>query len=87
MTMEEVNQWASTAKKNEKLLYYKGFFAEDAFNNFEMKEFSKNILDFEKKNVSFILYQKKIKTGNENVQPIYEYYIKKIKGGNNDYIW
>lgn len=80
MKMEEVNQWASTAKKNEKLLYYKGFFAEDAFYNFEMKEFSKNILDFEKKNVSFILYQKKIKKGSERKDdsPIYEYYIKKL---------
>ena len=76
--MEEVNQWASTAKKNDKLLYYKGFFAEDAFNNFEMKEFSKNLLDFEKKSYSFILYQNKIKEGNEKEQPIYEYYIKKL---------
>ena len=79
MTMEQINEWASTAKKSEKLLYYKGFFAEDAFYNFEMKEFSKNILDFEKKNVSFILYQKKIKAGSERKEdkPIYEYYIKK----------
>jgi hypothetical protein len=61
MTMKQINEWALTAKKNETLLYYKGFFAEDAFYNPEMKEFSKHLLDFEKKSNSFILYQNKIK--------------------------
>jgi hypothetical protein len=80
MTMEKINQWALTAKKNETLLYYKGFFAEDAFYNPEMKEFSKHLLDFEKKSNSFILYQNKIKKGSERKDdpPIYEYYIKKL---------
>jgi hypothetical protein len=49
MTIEEVNKWVSTAKKGEKTVYYKGYYAEDAFNNFEMRKFSKNLLDFEKK--------------------------------------
>jgi hypothetical protein len=61
MTMKQINEWALTAKKNETLLYYKGFFAEDAFYNPEMKEFSKHLLDFEKKSNSFILYQNKLK--------------------------
>jgi hypothetical protein len=73
------NQGEMTAKKNETLLYYKGFFAEDAFYNPEMKEFSKH-LDFEKKSNSFILYQNKIKKGSERKDdpPIYVYYIKKL---------
>jgi hypothetical protein len=41
MTTEEVNAWVSTAKKGEETVYYKGYFAEDAFNNFEMRKFSK----------------------------------------------
>jgi hypothetical protein len=49
MTIEEVNKWVSTTKKGEKTVYYKGYYAEDAFNNFEMRKFSKNLLDFEKK--------------------------------------
>jgi hypothetical protein len=47
------------AKKGEETVYYKGYFAEDAFNNFEMRKFSKDLLDFEKKTGLFILYQKK----------------------------
>jgi hypothetical protein len=80
MTMKQINEWALKAKKNETLLYYKGFFAEDAFYNPEMKEFSKHLLDFEKKSNSFILYQNKIKEGSERKDdpPIYEYYIKKL---------
>jgi hypothetical protein len=80
MKMEQINEWALTAKKNETLLYYKGFFAEDAFYNPEMKKFSKHLLDFEKKSNSFILYQNKIKEGSERKDdpPIYEYYIKKL---------
>jgi len=77
MTIEEVNKWVSTAKKGEKTVYYKGHYAEDAFNNFEMRKFSKNLLDFEKKTSSFILYQNKIKAGDKLKQPVYEYIIKK----------
>ena len=77
MTIEEINAWVSTAKKGQKTVYYKGFFAEDAFNNFEMRKFSKNLLDFEKKTGLFILYQNKIKAGDKLKQPVYEYCIRK----------
>jgi hypothetical protein len=42
-----------------------------------MRKFSKNLLDFEKKSSSFILYQNKIKAGDKLKQPVYEYIIKK----------
>jgi hypothetical protein len=77
MTTEEVNAWVSTAKKGEETVYYKGYFAEDAFNNFEMRKFSKNLLDFEKKTGLFILYQNKIKAGDKFIKPVYEYCIRK----------
>jgi hypothetical protein len=64
-------------KKVKKSVYYKGFFAEDAFRSFEMRKFSKDLLDFEKKTSLFILYQKKIEAGDKLKQPVYEYYIKK----------
>lgn len=79
MTIEEVTKWVSTAKKSQETMYYKGFFAEDSFDSFEMRKFSKNLLDLEKKTNSFILYQKKIEAGHERKQPIYEYCIQKIK--------
>ena len=77
MTIEEVNKWVSTAKKGEKTVYYKGYYAEDAFNNFEMRKFSKDLLNFEKETGLFILYQKKIEAGDKLKQPVYEYIIKK----------
>ena len=77
MTIEEINAWVSTAKKGQETVYYKGFFAEEAFNNFEMRKFSKNLLDFEKKTGLFILYQNKIKAGDKLKQPVYEYCIRK----------
>ena len=76
-TLEEVNKWVSSARKGEKTMYYKGFFAEDAFQSFEMRKFSKDLLDFEKKTSLFTLYQKKIEEGHEHKKPVYEYYIKK----------
>jgi hypothetical protein len=77
MTIEEVNKWVSTSKKGEKTVYYEGYYAEDAFNNFEMRKFSKDLLDFEKKTELFILYQNKIKEGDKLKQPVYKYYMKK----------
>jgi hypothetical protein len=83
MTIEEVNKWVSTAKKGEKTVYYKGYYAEDAFNNFEMREFSKNLLDLEKKTNLFILYQKKLKQVMKEKNQFMNIAYKKIKGGNN----
>jgi len=77
MTFEQVNKWIASAKRSEKMVYYKGFFAEDSKNNYEMRKFSNDLLDFEKKNDSFILYQKKVESGDQTKKPVYEYYIKK----------
>tara|TARA_B110000483_G_C17887303_1_gene424045 strand:+ start:213 stop:470 length:258 start_codon:yes stop_codon:yes gene_type:complete len=79
MTIEEVTKWVSTAKKGQETMYYKGFFAEDSFRSLEMRKFSKNLLDLEKKTDLFILYQKKIEEGDQSKQPIYDYCIQKIK--------
>jgi len=77
MTIEDINKWVASARKNQKTVYYKGFFAEDSFNNFAMRNLSKELLNFEKKTSLFILYQKKIEAGHEKKKPVYEYYIQK----------
>ena len=77
MTFEEINNWVASAKKGEKVLYYKGFFAEDAKNKYEFRKFSEDLLNFERKTRSFILYQKKIESGHLTKKPLYEYYIEK----------
>ena len=60
-TIEEINKWVSSARKGEKSIYYKGFFAEDAFKSFEMRKFSKDLLDFEKKLACLLCIKKKLK--------------------------
>ena len=77
MTFEQVNNWVASAKKGEKMVYYKGFYAEDSKDKYEFRKFSSDLLDFEKKTRSFILYQKKIDFGHQNKKPVYEYYIEK----------
>ena len=77
MTFEEINNWVASAKKGEKMVYYKGFYAEDSKNKYEFRKFSEDLLDFEKKNRSFILYQNKIEAGDQTKKPVYEYYIEK----------
>jgi hypothetical protein len=61
MTIEEINAWVSTAKKGQETVYYKGFFAEEAFRSFEMRKFSKDLLDFEKKLAYLFCIKKKLK--------------------------
>ena len=77
-TIEEVNKWVSTAKKGQEAMYYKGFFVFEANKDYQMKKFSNDLLDLEKKTNSFFLYQKKIKEGfSTGPLPIYEYCIQK----------
>ena len=58
MTFELINKWIEHAKKGEKVMYYKGFFSEDSKNKYEFRKFSEDLLNFERKTRSFILYQK-----------------------------
>ena len=76
-TIEEVTKWVSTAKKGQETTYYKGFFVYQAQKDYQMRKFSNDLLDLEKKTNSFFLYQKKIKAGFEKQLPIYEYCIQK----------
>lgn len=77
MTFEQINNWVASAKKGEKTVYYKGFFAEDSKDKYELRKFSVDLLNFEKKTRSFILYQSKVESGGQNKSPIYKYYIEK----------
>lgn len=77
MTFEEVSNWVISSKKGKKMVYYKGFYAEDSKDKYEFRKFSNDLLDFEKKTHSFILYQNKIEAGDQTKKPVYEYYIEK----------
>ena len=77
MTFELINKWIEHAKKGEEVMYYKGFFSEDSKNKYEFRKFSEDLLNFERKTRSFILYQKKIESGHQTKKPVYEYYIEK----------
>lgn len=77
MNFEKVSNWVISSKKGEKMLYYKGFFAEDSKDKYEFRKFSLDLLKLEKKTSSFFLYQNKIEDGDQTKKPVYEYYIEK----------
>ena len=72
-TFEDFNKWYASSNIGEETIYHEGFFVKNAEKNFEMRKFSKNLLDFEFKTRAIALFQKKIKN------MIYKYYVKKIK--------
>jgi hypothetical protein len=72
-TFEDFNKWYASSNIGETTNYYEGFFVKDAEKNFEMRKFSKNLMDFESKTRAIVLFQKKVK------DMVFKYYVKKIK--------
>ena len=74
--MKEMEKWLNTAKAPQDIVYYKGHLVED---NIEKKPEVQKLAELFKtaaeKNI-VDLFQKKIKAGNSDVQPIYEYWAR-----------
>lgn len=76
---EDVSLWYEKSPVKRKAIYYSGFYVEDSEKSYEMRKLSKDLMNFEKKTRSIILYQKKISAGSESKQPVYDYYIERVK--------
>ena len=79
MTVEEINQFIKTAEPGDRVIYYRGFLAEDAGRSKEKRDFASFVLSLESEK-KVLLVQKKIRggaTGNE--APIYEYIAERRK--------
>jgi hypothetical protein len=71
--MKEMEKWLDTAKAPQDIVYYKGHLVEDNIKgNPEVQKLAKLFLNAAGKNI-VDLFQKKIKAGGADVQPVYEY--------------
>ena len=79
MNIEEINQFVKTAEPGDRVIYYRGFLAEDAGLSKEKRDFASFVLSLESEK-KVLLVQKKIKGGGAgNDAPIYEYIAERIK--------
>ena len=79
MTIEEIDQFIIKAKPGDKVVYYRGFLAEEAGHNKELRDFATYMRSLEL-GEKISLVQKKIRAGGiGNNYPIYEYIAERIK--------
>ena len=79
MTVEEINQFVKTAEPGDRVIYYRGFLAEDAGLSKEKRDFASFVLSLESEK-KVLLVQKKIRGGAAgNNAPIYEYIAERRK--------
>ena len=68
-----MEKWLNTAKAPQDIVYYKGHLVEDnTKENPEVQKLAELFLDAAERNI-VDLFQKKIKKGDANTKPIYEY--------------
>ena len=73
VNMKEMEKWLNTAKAPQDIVYYKGHLVEDnTKENPEVQKLAKLFLNAAGRNI-VDLFQKKIKAGDANTKPIYEY--------------
>ena len=79
MAVEEKNQFVKTAEPGDRVIYYRGFLAEDAGLSKEKRDFASFVLSLESEK-KVLLVQKKIRGGAAgNNAPIYEYIAERRK--------
>ena len=73
MEIDTMEKWLNTAKAPQDIVYYKGHLVEDNTKEKpEVQKLAKLFLNAAGRNI-VDLFQKKIKAGGADVQPIYEY--------------
>ena len=81
MTIEEIDQFVKKAKHGDRVIYHRGFLAEELgyADSFTLKQFTSHVRSLES-GEKISLVQKKIKSGGVGSNaPIYEYIAERIK--------
>ena len=79
MTVEEMDQFVKKAKHGDRVVYHRGFLAEESGHNKEIRDFARYVRSLES-GEKISLVQKKIKSGGVGSDaPIYEYIAERIK--------
>tara|TARA_Y100000296_G_scaffold56766_1_gene65085 strand:+ start:36 stop:293 length:258 start_codon:yes stop_codon:yes gene_type:complete len=83
MNKEKIQKWINGSKPNESIIYHIGHLAEER-DNLEIRE-KANTFMLAAQQRKIDLFQNKVKKGDENHRPIYEYIAKKLKNERNKY--
>jgi len=83
MNKEKIQKWISGSKPNESIIYHIGHLAEER-DNLEIRE-KANTFMLAAQQRKIDLFQNKIKKGDTNHRPIYEYIARKLKNERNKY--
>ena len=81
MTIEEMDQFVKKAKPGDRVVYHKGFLAEEVgyADSLTLRQFTSHVRSLES-GKKILLVQKKIKAGGVGSDaPIYEYIAERIK--------
>ena len=83
MNIEEIQKWITNAKLNESIIYYTGHLAEDR-NKIKIRKMAEAFMEAaQQKKID--LFQNKIKEGDQNNKPVYEYIARKLKNERSTY--
>jgi len=83
-----IQKWIKNAKPNESIIYYTGHLVEDrewALTNKEEIKQTADIFLKEAQQKKIDLFQNKIKEGDQNNKPVYEYIARKLKNERSTY--
>jgi len=75
--LRECEAWMQTAQSNETITYHEGYLARDRFYDNETRDIANLFMRLAEGN-NVVLYQKRIKYGSTNHDPIFKYIAKKI---------
>jgi hypothetical protein len=78
MTLSKYEMWLQTAKSGEVITYYdKGYLARQRFYDYNLRDIANFFMRLAENNV-VELYQKRLKYGNVNHDPVFQYMARKI---------
>ena len=81
MNTEKIQKWINGSKPNESIIYHTGHLVEER-NKIEIRE-KANTFMLAAQQRKIDLFQNKVKKGDANHRPIYEYIAKKLKNERN----
>ena len=82
MKKQDIQKWIDNAEPNESIIYYTGHMVEDrewALTNREEIRQTANTFMLVAQQGKVDLFQNKIKEGDQNHKPVYEYIARKLK--------
>jgi len=83
MNIEKIQKWITNAKPNESIIYYTGHLAEER-DKIEIRKMANAFMEAaQQKKID--LFQNKIKEGDQNNKPVYEYIARKLKNERSTY--